>query len=301
MRQLSVVRLPNNPIVRGGMLPHFDGDNINGPSLISVPDWLPGRLGNYYLYFAHHAGTYIRLAYADGIEGPWTIHSPGTLRLSDALGCRGHIASPDVHIDEAKHQIRMYFHGPSIHQRGQYTYVASSDDGLRFIADRRELGPFYFRAARWRGGWIAMAKGGQLYESADGLSPFHAAATQPFRMSDPEGNASGDLRHVALHSRDDGFLVYYTRIGDRPESILRSRVDVDDVQRQWRAGLPDFVLGPQEDWEGARLPVTASRAGAARGPENAVRDPAIFIEEDRVYLLYSVAGESGIAIAEVRD
>ena len=30
-----------------------------------------------------------------------------------------------------------------------------------------------------------------------------------------------------------------------------------------------------------------------------LRDPAVFVEGDHVYLLYSVAGESGIAIAEV--
>jgi hypothetical protein len=30
-----------------------------------------------------------------------------------------------------------------------------------------------------------------------------------------------------------------------------------------------------------------------------LRDPALFEEEGRTYLLYSVAGESGIAIAEI--
>ena len=31
---------------------------------------------------------------------------------------------------------------------------------------------------------------------------------------------------------------------------------------------------------------------------NALRDPAVFVEAGRVFLLYSVAGEAGIAIAE---
>ena len=38
------------------------GDNINGPSLIRVPNWVEGRLSRYYLYFADHKGAYIRLA-----------------------------------------------------------------------------------------------------------------------------------------------------------------------------------------------------------------------------------------------
>ncbi|MBI3972242.1 MAG: hypothetical protein HY332_13225, partial [Chloroflexi bacterium] len=61
---MTVHRFPTNPIIR----PHMDGrmgDNINGPSLIRVPDWVDDPLGRYYLYFAHHRGTYIRLAYAD--------------------------------------------------------------------------------------------------------------------------------------------------------------------------------------------------------------------------------------------
>jgi hypothetical protein len=32
---------------------------------------------------------------------------------------------------------------------------------------------------------------------------------------------------------------------------------------------------------------------------NQLRDPAIFEEDGRVFLLYAVAGEAGIAIAEV--
>jgi hypothetical protein len=32
---------------------------------------------------------------------------------------------------------------------------------------------------------------------------------------------------------------------------------------------------------------------------NQLRDPAIFEEDGRTYLLYAVAGESGIAIAEL--
>ena len=62
-------RLFGGPIIR----PHMDGrmgGNINGPSLIRVPDWIERPLGAYYLYFAHHKGEYIRLAYADRLEGP---------------------------------------------------------------------------------------------------------------------------------------------------------------------------------------------------------------------------------------
>ena len=31
--------------------------NINGPSLVRVPEWVEDPLGKYYLYFAHHRGA----------------------------------------------------------------------------------------------------------------------------------------------------------------------------------------------------------------------------------------------------
>ena len=61
------------------------GSNINGPSVIRVPDWVQQPLGRYYLYFSHHKGTYIRLAYANALTGPWKIHSPGVLDVSQSL------------------------------------------------------------------------------------------------------------------------------------------------------------------------------------------------------------------------
>jgi hypothetical protein len=53
------------------------------------------------------------------------------------------------------------------------------------------------------------------------------------------------------------------------------------------------------DWEGAALPAKPSIRGIAPGAVRELRDPAIFVEAGRTYLLYSVAGESGIAIAEL--
>jgi hypothetical protein len=51
------------------------------------------------------------------------------------------------------------------------------------------------------------------------------------------------------------------------------------------------------DFEGANLAPAASREGAAREPVNQLRDPAIYEEQGQLYLLYSIAGERGIALA----
>ncbi len=298
---INVRRFAQNPIIRPEMLPGNDGSNINGPSLMRAPDWLPNPLGRYYLYFAHHGGKYIRLAYADRLEGPWNVYEPGTLQLDQAPACKGHIASPDVIVDHDLKQVRMYFHAPAREAAGQKSFVALSKDGIRFQASDEILGIFYVRVFPWRGDWYAMAKGGLLYRSEDGLSKFQQG-TNPFPGNEQRGkdyNEAGP-RHAALHRVGEALWVYYSSIGDAPERILRSRIRLNDDWSKWEASAPQEVLRPEKDYEGADLPLRPSRAGAAKGRENALRDPAIFVDEDgKVYLLYSVAGESGIAIAEI--
>ncbi|MBN2507754.1 MAG: hypothetical protein JXQ71_13780 [Verrucomicrobia bacterium] len=284
------------------MLPGREGENINGPSLIRVPPWVSKPLGRYYLYFAHHNGQYIRLAYANHLEGPWTLHPPGALHLGQTPACRGHLASPEVVLDETRLEIRMYFHGPARRVSGQKSFVALSRDGRHFTPRDEVLGLFYFRVFRHDGWWYALAKGGVLHRSRDGLTGFERGHN-PF----PGGQLrKGDLnepgpRHVALLKEADTLWVYYTRIGDAPERILRARMHLGPDWRDWSVADPVDVLRPERAWEGATLPLQASKAGAARGPENALRDPAVFVDADgRRYLLYSVAGESGIAIAELK-
>ena len=109
--RIQCVRLAGNPIVTENMLPGDEGQSINGPSLIHVPEWVKNPLGKYYLYFAHHTGKYIRLAYADRIEGPWKIHPGGVLQLAEQTVLSGHLASPDAIVDRDAKRIVLYFHG----------------------------------------------------------------------------------------------------------------------------------------------------------------------------------------------
>ena len=64
------------------------------------------------------------------------------------------------------------------------------------------------------------------------------------------------------------------------------------------ASEPVTVLEPELDYEGGELPLIPSVRGLSNEPVRQLRDPAIFSEWPRTYLLYSVAGERGIAIAE---
>ncbi len=301
------------------------GANVQGPSMIRVPDWARGRLGRYYLYFADHKGSYIRLAVADAPEGPWRMHESGSLQLAGSLfpttppaepasraagdvlagrappGTPGvpppevdaswpHIASPDVHVDEANRRIVMFFHG--LADWGvQRSRVALSQDGIAFQALPELLGPSYFRVFRHGGTTYALAMPGILFRSADGLTGFERG---------PVIFPGGLQRHTALLLREEVLHVFWTRVGDKPESILHSRIPLRGDWRDWRPdGEPEVLLRPEMRWEGGELPLAPSWRGAVNIPVRQLRDPCIFEQDGRVLLLYAVQGEAGIALAEL--
>lgn len=141
---IDVTRTLSNPLILRDTSPSI-GDNINGPSVIKVPSWIEKPLGKYYMYFAHHRGKFIRLAYAENLAGPWTVYEPGVLHLDEVPTITRHIASPDVHVDKEKKVIQMYFHGPVKKVKGQKTLIATSKDGISFSSGSEILGRSYFR------------------------------------------------------------------------------------------------------------------------------------------------------------
>jgi len=303
---MRIERLSRNPIVTQAMHEAL-GNNIDGPSLIRVPDWVPHPLGRYYLYFAHHNGLGIRLAYADAVEGPWRIHGPGVLPLAVST-CTDHVASPDVHVDEERREILMYFHGVAFprgqtdgHEQqfgaasrwigNQRTKLAISPDGLAFRAQPEPLGASYMRAFRWAGQTYALAMPGIFYRSRDGRGGFEPG---PIVFD-------ADFRHGAVRVVGTTLHVFFTRVGDAPESILHATVDLQGDWRHWRASAPRRVLEPALPWEGAGLPLQPSARGPVFEPVRALRDPALFVEDGRSFLLYAAAGEQSIGIAEIHE
>ena len=318
---VKVTRLLDKPVIGPDIHPSI-GVNIQGPSLIRVPNWVENPLGNYYLYFADHKGLYIRLAYADNLTGPWQVHEPGSLRIEDsyftptrpeiseealaemiegrrASGSRTshdlafeltqpHIASPDVHVNEDSQQIVMYYHGlegPGF----QHSRVATSNDGINFTAGSENIGRTYMRAFKYEQRTYALAMPGQFYRSENGFTNFEEGP----RLFVP------NMRHSAVVVRDNYLYVFWTRVGDAPESIMLSTIDLRPDWSKWQVSEERVVLRPERNWEGADAPVEPSVRSTAYGHVNQLRDPALYIEDDVVYMLYAVAGESGIALAQV--
>ncbi|WP_255171442.1 hypothetical protein [Natrononativus amylolyticus] len=294
---LTVARFSENPLITPESADGV-GTNVNGPSVIRAPAWLENPLGRYYMYFAHHSGTFIRLAYADSPRGPWTVHPPGALGLEDTRFDE-HIASPDVHVDRDRERIRLYFHGccgPFDHESGelsQATDVATSTDGLSFEVRGETLGDSYFRVWEYDGVHYAVANDGHLYRSPDPLAPFERGQ-ELFPRN----------RHFAVRRLgDDRLQLFLTRRGDRPERLMVATMDLAPAEAAWRPDPhpPETLLWPDREYEGGALPTVTSSDGSADEPTRALRDPAVLEDEGRVYLYYAIAGERGIAGAELRS
>jgi len=296
-----VRRLPGNPILRPELLAGEAGRSLCGPSLIRVPSWLERPLGRYYLYFAHHHGDAIRLAVADALEGPWHLHPGGVLGVGDVACIVGHVASPDAVVDDERREIRLFAHGRT-GENSQGTFGAVSRDGLRFELRTDILGGPYWRVFRYAARWYALEQGGRLWRATDGLEHFELGPNLFFDDPRAQHLAPRRPRHHAVQVLRDALWVYYSRIWDRPERILRSRVPLGQDWREWRAEPPEEVLAPEHPWEGAERPLVHSTPGIAREPLHGLRDPGVLVDADgRTCLLWAVAGESGIAIGELTE
>ena len=342
----QVVRLADEPLI-ADMGEELGYVNINGPTVIEVPDWIANPLGRYYLYFAHHKGSYIRLAYSESPLGPWTVHDDGALSLADSglptslpsddggfaslsalwqtfelpvvrdylillwdvvvagpaeRRARGmseaanravHIASPEIVIDEHNERLLLFFHG--LDARGsQSSRVAESVDGLHFHDLGKEVFSTYLRHFEHGGMHYLLGMPGVLYRSPSLLGPWVPRGEILFEPN---------MRHAGLLLRDDTLYVFWSRVGDAPERILLSQIDLTDPDWQaWQATEPVEVMRAEHYWEGAELPALPSLRGELDILANELRDP--FVLEDsagNLYLYYVGGGEQGIGVVRLME
>jgi len=331
------------PIIHAGLFASIgraaDGENMNGPSVVRVPDWIPPERradprARYYMYFAHHVGTYIRMAWAERIEGPWALFA-GTgpdargvldlgarrvLPIAPDIELREYVASPDIHVDAAARRLVMYFHAPAAwrgEELSQRTHVALSGDGLRFAPGivPVALAASYPRLFEHRGRPFQFAFGGALFAPPARDPMWTAPSGYDFRQTawprvgTPFADALAApafeghrVRHVGVLARSGRVEVFFTLIGATPETILLTELDTAAADpRDWRVTVPfEEVLRPEVAWEGADLPHAQSRSGQAPEDIHQMRDPRPFIDVDSgVYLFYTARGEDAIGVARL--
>lgn len=331
--QVRVTRVGDAPIITPEQLPGKDGQSINGPTLIRVPAWVKHPLGRYYLYFAHHAGKYIRMAYADRIEGPWTNLEGGVLPLTAQTVVANHVASPEAIVSETDHKIYLFYHGedplrwkrtaanPPPFNEGssgtQLTSVAISEDGIHFSPTNTVLGPAYLRIFSHGGHWYALSDSGWLRTCPKLGAPFTKVAlvigddmlnaVDPVRLREPGAGRAMDrvttglnryaIRHVGLDVRGDQLVVYFTCVGHRPERVLATTIELTGPPESWKAKGVTEVLRPERPWEGADQPLAYSNGGISKAKMNQLRDPTVYREGDQAWLIYAAAGESALGLA----
>ena len=340
----QAVRLNNgNPIIEPGMFTDSsDGRNINGPSMIRIPDWIPAnRRANpnaqYYLYFGHHSGDYIRMAWSSNIEGPYTLYDD--FRNSGDRGVldnanddiflgnntrieENHLSSPDVHVDNENQRIILYFHSGSSffvngdEQNRQVTWVSTSPYGLEFYDNIEpvHLGTSYFKVFEANGDLYALDNGSNINRAPSLNNPWRAPNGHDFRDRLWDRNPSGHVfqddipvpsselrvRHTGVHVDGDTLLAFYSRRGEFQERIQLSTVDISRDWSQWNPSYPPMeILTANPGWEGGQRTIRNSETSAATDV-NQLRDPDIFQDEDgQLYLFYSGNGEEGIGVARL--
>jgi hypothetical protein len=321
---IAAKRFPENPLITVKTSPSL-GDNVNGPTIIRVPNWVQRPLGRYYMYFAHHKGHYIRLAYADSLHGPWKIYEPGVAHVETTAffrpepdpensppGAYTHVASPEIYVDGSRKRIVMWFHGvwtegkrwpedPKearkwMREQGyaQFTQSAESTDGIHFEAKPAITKQSYLRVFRHADEYYGLARLGQLLRSKDPLGSFETGP-DPFRGTP----YAGRVRHVAILPHADKLDVFFSAIGDAPEGILHTTISLKGDWSEWKASGFEPVLMPEAAYECPEMPIAPSEIGEIYGPARQLRDPALYEENGKIYLFYTVCGEQGVGAAEL--
>jgi hypothetical protein len=309
LRSVKARRFAQNPLITRQSSATL-GDNINGPAVIRAPAWIDRPLGRYYMYFAHHMGHFLRLAYADALTGPWKIYEPGVLQVSDTAFFRPqpdppenlenfytHLASPEILVDSEGKRLILWFHGwftdgtrfpvgdreardfAQQNGYGQFTQAAESTDGLHFMTRPVIAKTSYLRALPYNGTLYAMARLGLLLRSPHPLGVFETGPN-PFR----DGPFAGRVRHVALTTRGHTLYTFFSAVGDAPERIMLTTIDLSGVWSTWQATPAITVLQPEATYECPSLPNVPSEAGDVKGPARQLRDPAVFEESGRTFL-----------------
>jgi hypothetical protein len=261
----------------------------------------------------------------------------GDLRELDAgagLGAVDHIASPHVEVDAARQRFLLYFHAASSLDGSptqvQHSFIAISPDGLRFdspeLRARGEglrpllLADSYLRPFGYAGSLFGIANRGSLYRALDPDQPWNSfgrpreSDVWDFLASRTQNPLSDDLRraglsragievrHPAARVIGDRLDIFYTRVGDSPERVLYSSIDLRvGSASAWDASYPPVeLMRAEESWEGADVPLRRSRIGRAPENVNELRDPSPFRDADgRWYLFYAGRGEDAIGLARL--
>jgi hypothetical protein len=199
------------------------------------------------------------MAYSNNILGPYILFENGVLSLNDTYG-NGHIASPDVIIKDNK--FILYYHTIyNSEYNSQSTFIAESNDGLKFISTEINISHPYFRYFEY------------------------------------ESEIYGIVMENHIKLINNKLYIFYSIVGDCPEHIYVSELIKDN--NKFYILEKNSLINPTLEYEHNNLIPIKSEYGGVYKSINQLRDPYVYIEDDDIYILYTVCGEQGIAIAQL--
>ncbi|MEM8886891.1 MAG: hypothetical protein AAGD28_02815 [Bacteroidota bacterium] len=240
--------------------------NINGPSLIRVPDWLPHPMGKYYLYFAHHKGPYIRLAFADSLTGPWKIYDSEIMPLSKTgLATEASSEASGIgdlikytHWNEALALYQIGADARKAWEERQGKKIRSSAPTTPHVASpevivdhaQKKIRLYYHGVVE---GSLQMTK---VAESEDGIDfqaqegiiglpymrifsyrdAYYGIAMPGILYRSQNGISdfevrrrwlfTPEVRHTGLHLEGEDLYIFFSKVGDSPERIFYTRMNM---------------------------------------------------------------------------
>ncbi len=215
--------------VNSGKIIARDGADTGYPSVVKVPAWVPADQrpaanANYYMYYGRHRGDHILMKWAESINGAWTAFNLGGVyngrsrrgvfdtAADPTRESYGHVAHPDIYVDDDKRRFIMFFHGKNqpdatsssgiVVGRKHGQFVATSASGLNFndatfaggepghgprtvqfdkLTRDMIIASNYMRVFRYRGDWYSLGRMGILDKAPDPANPLHPNPDPPGR------------------------------------------------------------------------------------------------------------------------
>ena len=215
------------------------------------------------------------------------------------------IHSPDILYSPQENLYYMHAHLHRCKQHGkQPTAVFTSPDLLHwnisnvadpFVANNL----FYARLFHYKGQLYGIAKSQEtstgsmvLFESTSFRSDYKVIH-----------KLAQGVRHVGLHRKQDTLFIFFTLIGDEPERIFLSTIDLTQPPSKWELRPGPEIMKPPN----TNSPLKISKPGAAPCHHvQELRDPFFFPDEDEAEnqlkgtLFYTLAGEQAIGASSLR-
>ena len=250
-----------------------------------MPDWVENPLGKYYLYFAHHKGSYIKMAYADSQGGDWKMYDGGILPLDKSglvtkVGKKSDLETLRKYntwsesialIEIGKAAQKSFEKRKKINGKGSAPTTPHLANPEVIINEKTKKFHLYIHGVvegSLQKSKVALSKDGINFDAQPEIISLPYLIVFPFRgefygMAMPgflyrSKNGILDfevrkrwlfdtnVRYSGLHLKGNDLYIFYTQFGDQPEQILYTRMDMTSTDwNDWNVEPARALLQPE--------------------------------------------------------